>query len=85
MTDTATVSIQGVDYEAMTDSILQAANLQRAIRTAGTAIQIIQRYEYPQQHDDTIRMLLTVKVRASEYRGLRYIGTRDGVHAFLVV
>lgn len=81
MTDTATPSVQGVDYEVITDSILQAASLQSAVAVRGTEIKIVHHYEYQQQHDDTIRMLLTVKVLA--YRGLRYMWTKLGEHTFL--
>lgn len=81
MPNVATVPIQGVDYELITDSILRAAAMQAAVAQPDASIEIAHHYEHSQQHDPMIAMLLTVKVR--NYRRLRYRYTLFGTHAFL--
>lgn len=83
MTDTATPSACGVNLESITDDILQAATAQLAGAVSGAKIVISgDDYKYPEKFADTVRLLLTKKVHAAPYLGLRYHGSYINEHTF---
>jgi hypothetical protein len=72
----------GIDYELITDSILRAASIQAAVSRPDDTINVLHGYECPQQHYQTVAMLLTVKVR--KYNRLQYRRSLFDVHTFQV-
>lgn len=82
MSDNATVPVVPLNHERVTDSILREASRRASVTKRGTEI-IIDDPESRSAHDDTIRMLLTAKVRTSP-TPLRYRSTLCGKHTFFV-
>jgi hypothetical protein len=81
MTSITATPNPGIDYELITDTILQSALMQTTIAKPNSTIAVVHHYENAGYHDPVVALLLTLKVRTLPR--IRYVSTLFGTHTFL--